>query len=338
MAVKFAINGFGRIGRMVFRRLFEKNMLDGQVELVAINDLVPAKNLAYLLKYDSVHDVWEKDVKALSDELIKVDGMELKTLSMKVGPEDLPWEELGVDVVLESTGLFAKKKKYEGHLKAGAGKVLISAPSDPETKTIVMGVNDDSYEGDKVVSNASCTTNCLAPLVHVLLKEGIGLEEGIMSTIHSYTVSQGILDGPSKKDFRRGRAAAENIVPTTTGAAKAVGLVIPEVQGKLTGMAYRVPTPDGSIVDLTVRTEKETSLDEINGLMKKASETYLNGYLEYTEEPLVSRDIVHNSHSCIYDANGGIELNSKFFKLLGWYDNEWGYSCRIVDLLEKMIS
>jgi len=228
---KVAINGFGRIGRMFYRALLEKNMLDGKVEVVVVNDIVPADNLAYLLKYDSVHGTLKEEVKAVSEDTIRVGNREIKTIAMKVGPDQLPWKDYGIDVVVESTGLFTKDKSYEGHLKAGAKKVIISAPSDEDVKTIVMGVNDSEYAGEVVVSNASCTTNCLTPLVHVLLKEGFGIEEGLMTTIHSYTASQVLLDGPSRKAFRDGRAGAMNIIPASTGAAKAVGLVLPDVKG-----------------------------------------------------------------------------------------------------------
>ncbi len=335
---KVAINGFGRIGRMFYRALLEKNMLDGKVEVVVVNDIVPADNLAYLLKYDSVHGTLKEEVKAVSEDTIRVGNREIKTIAMKVGPDQLPWKDYGIDVVVESTGLFTKDKSYEGHLKAGAKKVIISAPSDEDVKTIVMGVNDSEYAGEVVVSNASCTTNCLTPLVHVLLKEGFGIEEGLMTTIHSYTASQVLLDGPSRKAFRDGRAGAMNIIPASTGAAKAVGLVLPDVKGKLTGMAFRVPTCDVSVVDLTFKTTKDTSLTEINAAMKQASETYLKGILKYTEDPVVSTDFIHEPASSIYDATAGIELNSKFFKLVSWYDNEWGYSNRLVDLLNKIIS
>jgi glyceraldehyde 3-phosphate dehydrogenase len=335
MAKKIAINGFGRIGRMVYRRLLETNMLDGKVEVEFINDIVSAENLAYLLKFDSVHGRLNMDVAVEGDHL-RVGQHKVKTLGLKVMPEELPLN--GVDVVIESTGAFRKDKKYEGYLKAGAGKVLISAPSDDDVRTIVLGVNNqDLKPEDKVVSNASCTTNCLAPLVYVLLKEGIGIKEGLMTTIHSYTASQAILDAPVKKDLRDGRSAAINIIPASTGAAKAVGLVLPETKGKLTGMSFRVPTPNVSVVDLTVKTEKETSLDEINQLIKNASQTYMKGVLGYTEDQVVSTDFIHDERSSIFDAKAGIQLNSTFFKLVTWYDNEWGYSCRMVDLLEMML-
>jgi glyceraldehyde 3-phosphate dehydrogenase len=337
MAKKIAINGFGRIGRMFYRALLDTNMLDGKVEVVAVNDLVPADNLAYLLKHDSIHGTIDIDVKAISEDTIQVGTNKIKALSLKVAPEDLPWKELGIDIVIESTGLFAKDGKYNGHLKAGAKKVLISAPSDDTVKTIVIGVNDKEYNGETIVSNASCTTNGLAPVVYVLLKEGLGIEEGLMTTIHSYTATQVLHDGPSRKAFRDGRAAALNLIPATTGAAKAVSLVLPELKGKLTGMAFRVPTADVSIIDLTLKTKKETSLKEINSLMKKASQTYLKGILGYSEEELVSSDFIHDARSSIYDPKAGIELNSKFFKLSAWYDNEWGYSCRLVDLLKLVI-
>jgi len=246
---------------------------------------------------------------------------------------------MGVEVVIESTGLFTQVEKAQGHITAGAKKVIISAPAKGDCPTLVMGVNHESYDPAKhsVVSNASCTTNCLAPVVHVLLKEGFGVAEGLMTTVHSYTATQKTVDGPSKKDWKGGRTAAINLIPSTTGAAKAVGLVLPEVKGKLTGMAFRVPTPTVSVVDLTVRTVKETSYAEISAAMKKASETYLKGYLEYTEDEVVSSDFIHSTASSIYDQGSGIELNSRFFKLVSWYDNEWGYSCRVSELLKYMI-
>ena len=250
----------------------------------------------------------------------------------------MPWKALGVDIVIESTGLFTDATKAKGHIDAGAKKVIISAPAKNEDITIVMGVNDQKYDPAKhhIISNASCTTNCLAPVVHVLLKEGFGVEEGLMTTIHSYTATQKTVDGPSKKDWKGGRTAAQNIIPSTTGAAKAVGLASPEVKGKLTGMSFRVPTPTVSVVDLTVRTVKETSYAEICAAMKKASETYLKGILGYTGDEVVSSDFIHCQLSSIFDAGSGIELNKKFFKLVSWYDNEWGYSCRTVDLLKKI--
>jgi len=254
-------------------------------------------------------------------------------------PSQLPWRQLGVEIVIESTGLFTEVEKAKGHLAAGAKKVIISAPAKGDCPTIVMGVNENKYDPkkDDIVSNASCTTNCLAPLVHVLLKEGFGVEEGLMTTVHSYTATQKTVDGPSKKDWKGGRSAALNLIPSTTGAAKAVGQVLPEVKGKLTGMSFRVPTPTVSAVDLTVRTVKDTSYAEISAAMKKASETYLKGILEYTQDEVVSSDFIHCKASSIFDQGSGIELNKRFFKLISWYDNEWGYSCRVADLLKYMI-
>lgn len=337
MAVKVGINGFGRIGRLVFRALVEQGLLGDTLDVVAVNDLVPADNLAYLLKYDSTQGRFTGTVSSEGDNLI-VNGKEIKVLSERAGPAALPWGELGVDLVIESTGLFTQDEKANGHIEAGAKKVIISAPGKGDVATIVMGVNDDTLDvkGTSLISNASCTTNCLAPLVHVLLKEGIGIEEGLMTTVHSYTATQKTVDGPSPKDMKGGRSAAINIIPSTTGAAKAVGLVCPEVQGKLTGMAFRVPTPTVSAVDLTVKTVKETSLAEINDLLKKASETYLKDILGYTEDEVCSTDFIHDPLSSIYDAGSSIELNSKFFKLVSWYDNEWGYSNRVVDLAKKI--
>src|SRR5262249_44659585 len=274
-----------------------------------------------------------------ADDVLVVDGKEIAVVSAK-SPADLPWKKLGVDYVIESTGLFTEGEKAKGHLTAGAKKVIISAPAKGEDITIVMGVNHEKYDAAKhnIISNASCTTNCLAPVVHVLLKEGFGVEEGLMTTIHSYTATQKTVDGPSKKDWKGGRSAAINIIPASTGAAKATALVLPEVKGKLTGMSFRVPTPTVSVVDLTVKTVKATSYKEICEAMKKASETYLKGILAYTSDEVVSSDFIHDKNSSIFDAGSGIELNPKFFKLISWYDNEWGYSNRCVDLLRYMIS
>ena len=259
---------------------------------------------------------------------------------MKEGPAALPWKDLGVDIVIESTGLFTEAAKARGHITAGAKKVIISAPGKDEDITVVMGVNHEKYDpaNHHIISNASCTTNCLAPVVHVLLKEGFGVEEGLMTTIHSYTATQKTVDGPSKKDWKGGRSAAINIIPSGTGAAKAVGLAIPEVKGKLTGMSFRVPTPPVSVVDLTVRTVKETSYAEISAAMKKASETYLKGILDWTSDEVVSSDFIHSKASSVFDAGSGIELNKRFFKLVSWYDNEWGYSNRVVDLIKFVVS
>ncbi len=340
MSVRLAINGFGRIGRLVFRALVEQGRLGKDFEVVAVGDIVPADNLAYLLKYDSTQGRFNGTVSSkkssadkTEDDVLVVNGHEIKVVSAKT-PAELPWKQLGVELVIESTGLFTDAEKAKGHLAAGAKKVIISAPAKNEDITIVMGVNHDKYDAAKhhVVSNASCTTNCLVPIVHVLLKEGFGLEEGLMTTIHSYTATQKTVDGPSKKDWKGGRTAAQNIIPSSTGAAKATALVIPEMKGKLTGMSFRVPTPTVSVVDLTFRTAKDTSYAEISAAMKKASETYLKGILEYTEDEVVSSDFIHSKASSVYDKGAGIELNKRFFKLVSWYDNEWGYSNRVVDL------
>jgi glyceraldehyde 3-phosphate dehydrogenase len=343
---KIGINGFGRIGRLVFRAIAEQGLLGKSVEVVAVNDLVPADNLAYLVKYDSTQGKYKGTVTSeksqpdlAEDDVLVVDGYKIKCLAVKEGPKALPWGKLGVDIVLECTGLFTEAEKAKGHLEAGAKHVIISAPAKGEDITVVMGVNNDKLDPakHKIISNASCTTNCLAPVVYVLLKEGFGIEEGLMTTIHSYTATQKTVDGPSKKDWKGGRSAAINIIPSSTGAAKATALVCPEVKGKLTGMSFRVPTPTVSVVDLTVRTTKETSYKDICAAMKKASETYLKGVLAYTSDEVVSTDFIHDTHSSIFDAGSGIELNSKFFKLVSWYDNEWGYSNRCVDLLKSII-
>ncbi len=346
MAIKVAINGFGRIGRLAFRALAEKGLIGKEIEVVAVGDIVPADNLAYLLKYDSIQGRFNSEVSSkksaadkAEDDVLVVNGKEIKVVSAKT-PAELPWKALGVDLVIESTGLFTDVEKAKGHLAAGAKKVIISAPAKGDCLTVVMGVNQDKYNPAQhhVVSNASCTTNCLAPVVYVLLKEGFGIEEGLMTTVHSFTATQKTVDGPSKKDWKGGRSASINLIPSTTGAAKAVGLVLPEVKGKLTGMAFRVPTPTVSVVDLTVRTVKETSYAEISAAMKKASETYLKGILGYTTDEVVSSDFIHCQLSSIFDAGSGIELNKRFFKLVSWYDNEWGYSCRVGDLVKLMIA
>ncbi|MES2201336.1 MAG: type I glyceraldehyde-3-phosphate dehydrogenase [candidate division FCPU426 bacterium] len=346
MAVKVAINGFGRIGRLVFRALHEQGLFPGQLDVVAVGDIVPADNLAYLLKYDSTQGAFKGTVSSkksspdkAEDDVLIVDGREIKVVSAK-SPAELPWKDLGVQMVIESTGLFTEAEKAKGHITAGAKKVVISAPAKGEDLTVVMGVNEGKYDAatHHIVSNASCTTNCLAPVVHVLLKEGFGIVEGLMTTVHSYTATQKTVDGPSKKDWKGGRSAAINIIPSTTGAAKAVALVIPEIKGKMTGMSFRVPTPTVSVVDLTVKTVKETSLDEIKAAMKKASETYMKGLLGYTDDEVVSSDFIHDKRSSIFDAGSSIELNKNFFKLISWYDNEWGYSNRVVDLAKLMVS
>jgi glyceraldehyde 3-phosphate dehydrogenase len=346
MSTRVAINGFGRIGRLVFRALVEQGLLGKTLDVVAVGDIVPADNLAYLLKYDSVQGRFAGTVTSkksspdkAEDDVLVVDGKEILVVSAKT-PAELPWGKLGVDIVIESTGLFTEADKAKGHITAGAKKVIISAPAKGEDITVVMGVNDDKidFQNHNIISNASCTTNCLAPVCHVLLKEGFGIAEGLMTTVHAYTATQKTVDGPSKKDWKGGRAAAQNIIPSTTGAAKAVALVLPEVKGKLTGMAFRVPTPTVSVVDLTVKTVKETSLDEIKAAMKRASETYMKGILAYTEDEVVSADFIHDKSSSIFDAGSSIELNKNFFKLVSWYDNEWGYSNRVVDLTKKIAS
>jgi len=343
---KIGINGFGRIGRLVFRAIAEQGLLGTKVDVVAVNDLVPADNLAYLLKYDSTQGKFKGTVTSeksspdvAEDDVLVVNGYKIKCLAVREGPAALPWGKLGVEYVIESTGLYTEAEKAKGHISAGAKKVIISAPAKGEDITVVIGVNDDKLDINKhnIISNASCTTNCLAPVVSVLLKEGFGIEEGLMTTIHSYTATQKTVDGPSKKDWKGGRSAAINIIPSSTGAAKATALVCPEVKGKLTGMSFRVPTPTVSVVDLTVKTTKATSYKEICAAMKKASETYLKGILAYTEDEVCSSDFIHDTHSSIFDAGSGIELNSTFFKLVSWYDNEWGYSNRCVDLLKLII-
>merc|ERR1719241_8751 len=295
------------------------------------------------MKYDSTHGKFKHDVKVTAPDEFEVYGNKVKcVMASREGPKALPWKDLGVDYVIESTGLFVEADKAKGHIEAGAKKVIISAPGKGALKTLVMGVNHTDYnkETDHVVSNASCTTNCLAPLVHVILKSGIGIEKGLMTTIHSYTATQKTVDGPSAKDWRGGRAAACNIIPSATGAAKAVGECIPSVKGKLTGMAFRVPTPDVSVVDLTFISEKDTSIQEIDKLLKAATSSYMKGILSYTDEDLVSTDFIHNCNSSIYDSLATTQNNlpgeKRFFKIVSWYDNEWGYSNRVVDLLKHM--
>lgn len=350
MAVKVGINGFGRIGRQVISAMADKGVLGKEIDVVAVVDVsTDAKYFAYQTKYDSVHGRFkgtlssEKSSPSVeADDVLVINGHKIKCVLAQKDPSQLPWKELGVDIVIESTGLFTDSEKAKGHLAAGAKRVLITAPGKGDVKTLVMGVNDNEYDPAKhiIVSNASCTTNCLAPVVHVLLKEGIGIETGLMTTIHAYTATQKTVDGPSKKDWRGGRAAAINIIPSTTGAAKAVGEVLPQTKGKLTGMSFRVPTADVSVVDLTFRATRDTSIEEIDGLMKKASETYLKGILGYAYEEVVSTDFIHDDRSSIYDSLATLQNNLKgekrFFKVVSWYDNEWGYSCRVVDLLKKM--
>ncbi|MEE2742438.1 MAG: type I glyceraldehyde-3-phosphate dehydrogenase [Bdellovibrionota bacterium] len=329
--MKIAINGFGRIGRLFFRAAYERK----DIEIVAINDLVSPDNLAYLLKYDTVHPLFPHEV-SVEDGFLIVDEKKIQVTSQR-NPEELPWKKLDIDFVVESTGLFTSVEQASLHLKAGAKKVIISAPCKGDIPTIVMGVNHESYrpDVDHIVSNASCTTNCLAPIVKVLL-DNFGIEEGLMTTIHAVTATQPTVDGPSKKDFRSGRSAMNNIIPASTGAAKAVALCLPQVKGKLTGMAFRVPTIDVSVVDLTVKLEKETSYQEICQAIKKTSENEMKGILSFCNDPVVSTDLIGNPHSSIFDAQAGIELNSTFYKLVSWYDNEKGYSERIVDLINYM--
>jgi glyceraldehyde 3-phosphate dehydrogenase len=333
MTLKVGINGFGRIGRLVVRAAVK----NPNIEIVGINDLVPPDNLAYLFKHDSTHGIYDGQVDAKPDG-IAIDGRFIPCVSVK-NPAELPWGELGADYVVESTGLFTNYDGASNHLKAGAKRVIISAPTkDPDkVPTLLVGVNHDKFDPakDDVVSNASCTTNCLAPVAKVL-NDKYGITEGLMTTVHAMTATQPTVDGPSKKDWRGGRGAAQNIIPSSTGAAKAVALVLPELKGKLTGMAFRVPTPDVSVVDLTFKTEKATSYKEICEAMKQASESELSGILGYTDEEVVSSDFQGDPRSSIFDAGAGIELNSNFFKVVAWYDNEWGYSNRVVDLMISM--
>jgi glyceraldehyde 3-phosphate dehydrogenase len=328
MAVRIGINGFGRIGRHVFKIAMENKNL----EVVAINDLTDAKTLAHLLKYDSVYGRYDKKVAAESNAIL-VDGKKIGITAIK-DPKQLPWKELGVDIVIESTGVFRKKEQVMWHVEAGAKKVILTVPAkDKIDNTIVLGVNDASLKAsDIVVSNASCTTNCLAPVAKVL-QDNFGIEEGLMTTIHSYTNDQVILDFPHS-DLRRARAAALSMIPTTTGAAKAVGLVIPELNGKLNGMAIRVPTPTGSLVDLTVKLKKDVSVEDVNAAVKSAAATGMKGILAYCEDPIVSADIIKDSHSSVFDALSTMKIGTGMFKVLSWYDNEWGYSNRVVDLIE----
>lgn len=329
---RVAINGFGRIGRITLRvALGEKTDLD----FVAVNDLVDAKTLAYLFKYDSIHGTYQGEVKAEGDSII-IDGKKIKVCSER-NPASLPWKEMGVDIVIESTGLFRSKEQAASHLQAGAKKVIISAPAKGAVPTIVMGVNEETYRPaqDDIVSNASCTTNCLVPIVKVLI-DNFGIKHAVMTTIHSYTNDQALLDAPHK-DLRRARAAALSMIPTSTGAAVAAGKVIPELEGKMDGLSIRVPTPDVSLVDLVAEVEKETTVDEVNLALRKASQGSLKGILKYSSEPLVSHDFTTDSASAIVDADYTYVIEGTLVKVLGWYDNEWGYSCRIIDLAEYMI-
>lgn len=325
--IKIGINGFGRIGRLAFRKAVERE----NMQVVAINDLLDVEYLAYMLKYDSVHGKFNGEVDVKNGKLI-VNGNEIR-ISAERNPEDLNWNEVGADYVMECTGIFKSLEQANRHIKGGAKKVVISAPS-PDAPMFVMGVNNDKLTAeDTIFSNASCTTNCLAPIVKVL-NDNFGVEEGLMTTVHATTATQKTVDGPSAKDWRGGRAAIHNIIPSSTGAAKAVGKVIPEMNGKLTGMAFRVPTMDVSVVDLTVKLKKSTSYEAIKSAMKSASENEMKGVLGYTEELLVSQDFVGDTRTSIFDANAGIALNDNFVKVVSWYDNEMGYSTKIVDLIE----
>jgi len=332
MAVKVGINGFGRIGRNLFRAAYEAG---SDLEFVAVNDLVDAEMIAHLLKYDSILGRFPGEVEA-RDGAITVDGKEIKVLNEK-DPEALPWSDLGVEVVIESTGLFTKREGAEKHLEAGAKKVIISAPATDPDITVVLGVNFDSYDPEKhnIISNASCTTNCLAPVAKVL-NDTVGIERGLMTTIHAYTADQRLQDMPHK-DKRRARAAAINLIPTSTGAAKAIGLVLPELQGKLDGFALRVPVPTGSATDLTFEAPRETSVEEVNGAIQAAADGPLKGILSYTEDPIVSTDIVGDPHSSIFDSGLTMVTEGTLVKLISWYDNEWGYSCRLAELAGKVL-
>ncbi|MCC3298856.1 type I glyceraldehyde-3-phosphate dehydrogenase [Arthrobacter sp. zg-Y916] len=332
MTTRVGINGFGRIGRGYFRAALEQN---ADLDIVAVNDLTSPETLAHLLKYDSITGRLEEGVEVQDGNLV-VGGKTVRVLAER-DPAKLPWKDLGVDIVIESTGFFTKAEDARKHIEAGAKKVLISAPGKGADRTIVMGVNDSEYNPatDTIISNASCTTNCLAPLAKVI-NDAFGIERGLMTTVHAYTADQNLQDGPHR-DLRRARAAALNIVPTTTGAAKAIGLVIPDLDGKLDGFALRVPVPTGSVTDLTVNLSREVSVEEINQAYKAASEGPLNGYLRYTDEPLVSSDIVTDPASCIFDS-GLTRVMGNEAKVVGWYDNEWGYSCRMVDLTTLVAS
>ncbi len=351
MAVKVGINGFGRIGRQVLSAMADKGVLGKEIEVVAVVDVsTDAKYFAYQMKYDSVHGKFKgtlstekSSASAEGDDILVVNGNKIKCVMATKDPSQLPWKDLGVEIVVESTGLFTDSEKAKGHIAAGAKRVLISAPGKGDVKFLLMGVNENEYDPAKhnIICNASCTTNCLGPLVHVLLKEGIGIETGLMTTIHSYTATQKTVDGPSKKDWRGGRAAAINIIPSTTGAAKAVGEVLPAVKGKITGMSFRIPTADVSVVDFTFRSARDTSIEEIDSIIKKASQTYMKGILGVADEEVVSTDFIHDDRSSVYDSLATLQNNLKgekrFFKIVSWYDNEWGYSCRIVDLLIMMV-
>ncbi len=330
--IKVGINGFGRIGRLVFRAAQERE----DIQIVGINDLIDADYMAYMLKYDSTHGQFKGEVEVRDGKLV-VNGQEIRVTSEK-SPANLRWNEVGAEIVVESTGLFLNKETAQGHIDAGAKKVVMSAPSKDDTPMFVMGVNESTYSSDMVfVSNASCTTNCLAPLAKII-NDNWGIDEGLMTTVHATTATQKTVDGPSAKDWRGGRGAGQNIIPSSTGAAKAVGKVIPELNGKLTGMSFRVPTPDVSVVDLTVKLKNPASYEEICAKMKEASEGSLKGIMGYTEDAVVSNDFIGDPRTCIFDAGAGIQLSDKFVKLVAWYDNEWGYSNKVVDLVAYIAS
>ena len=327
--IKVGINGFGRIGRLVFRAAMQRD----DIQIVAINDLIEVEYMAYMLRYDTIHGRFAGTV-SVEDGKLVVNGQSIRVTAEK-NPADLKWNEVGADYVVESTGLFLEKAKCQGHIDAGAKRVVMSAPSKDDTPMFVMGVNHDTYKGEAFVSNASCTTNCLAPLAKVI-HDNFGILEGLMTTVHATTNTQKTVDAPSAKDWRGGRAAAGNIIPSSTGAAKAVGVVIPSLKGKLTGMAFRIPTLNVSVVDLTCRLEKGASYDEIKAVIKKAAETDLKGILAYTEDEVVSSDFIGDAHTSVFDAKAGISLNNNFVKLVSWYDNEWGYSVKVLDLIAHM--
>ena len=336
MNIRIGINGFGRIGRLVFRATMENPKLK-HIEVVAINDLIDVDYMAYMLKYDSVHGLFQGEVETDGDKLI-VNGKSIRVNSQK-NPEALGWGDVGAEYVVESTGIFLTKEKARGHLQAGAKKVVMSAPSKDDTPMFVLGVNHNTYDPGSmdIVSNASCTTNCLAPLAKVV-NDHFGIAEGLMTTVHAVTATQKTVDAPSLKDWRGGRSAAFNIIPSSTGAAKAVGRVIPKLNGRLTGMAFRVPTADVSVVDLTARLERGASYETIKKAIKDASENELKGILGYTEDPVVSQDFIHDPRSSIFDAGAGISLNERFVKLVSWYDNEWGYSNKVAEFIAYMDS
>lgn len=329
MTIKVGINGFGRIGRLVFRRVFE---IEG-VEVVGINDLIDVDYIAYMLKYDSTHGRFNGTV-AVEDGNLVVNGRAIRVTSER-DPKNLKWDEVGAEYVLEATGLFLTDEKARAHIEAGAKRVVLSAPSKDSTPMFVMGVNHTTYAGQDIVSNASCTTNCLAPLAKVL-NDNFGIKDGLMTTVHATTATQKTVDAPSSKDWRGGRGASQNIIPSSTGAAKAVGKVIPELNGRLTGMAFRVPTPNVSVVDLTVNLEKPATYDQIKAAMKTASEGELAGIMGYTEDSVVSNDFLGESCTSVFDAGAGIALTDTFVKVVAWYDNEWGYSCKCLDLIKHM--